>query len=58
MRSTDACHGACILPDALQRSVTNRPGREREIEGDMQNSLCIEELELNNHMVAIIGKMS
>jgi hypothetical protein len=39
----------CVLPDVLQRPVTNRQGCEHETEGNMQNSLCIEELKLKRY---------
>jgi hypothetical protein len=50
----DVCHmrlvdGPCVLPDALQHPVTNRQGGEHETEGNMQNSLCIEDLELKSY---------
>ena len=39
----------CVSPDALPRPVANRGGQKYGTEGNMQKSLCIEELKLDRY---------
>lgn len=52
----NVCHlrlmdGQCVPPDALQRPVSDRQGREHGTEGAMQNPSCTEELKLERYSV-------